>query len=369
MFYIDVKENEKVLVYKNEKLIDVLDVGRHKVFHLFKNYRFERYDTKHNGIDGQKAITLYKLFPEVVKKHFHIVDLSDTQRAYVYINGKFTDFMTLGELKLYFKELDIKVEKVDIQKEYKLSQNHINCIDMFSIIPKGIKKHLVSSYEEAYLYLDEKIVSKLDIGKHYFYTELVDIAIKTIDTRIKELEVNAQELLSKDKVTIRCNLTMHYKITDAMKYLNGTDNPKEYLYKQLQFAIREHIGAMDIDEILLKQHTLNNEVLDTFYQMCKDIGVEIKGVHIKDIILPGDMREIFNQVIEASKRAEANNIKRREETASTRSLLNTAKLMNDNPALLRLKELEALEKITQSVGTLNVYGGLDEVMNNLVRLK
>ncbi len=97
--------------------------------------------------------------------------------------------------------------------------------------------------------------------------------------------------------------------------------------------------------------------------------VELKNIHIKDIILPGEMREIFNKVIEAKKRAEANIIKRREETAATRSLLNTAKLMKDNPTLARLKELEALEKITQTVGTLNIYNGLDGVLNGMFKLK
>jgi len=71
-----------------------------------------------------------------------------------------------------------------------------------------------------------------------------------------------------------------------------------------------------------------------FYATCEKVGVEVDGFYIKNIILPVEMREIFNQVIEASKRAEVNNIKRREE-----------------------------------IRTLNVYGGLDGVMNGLVDLK
>ena len=162
---------------------------------------------------------------------------------------------------------------------------------------------------------------------------------------------------------------MHYRVSEGKTYLTTVDSPLEYLYKQLQFALREHLGALNIDEVLTTQHTLSDEILKKFHEVCAKIGVEVEGVHIKDIILPGEMRDIFNQVIEATKRAEANNIQRREETASTRSLLNTAKLMKDNPTLARLKELEALEKITQTIGTLNVYGGLDGVMNGLVDLK
>ena len=90
---------------------------------------------------------------------------------------------------------------------------------------------------------------------------------------------------------------------------------------------------------------------------------------IKDIILPGEVRELMNRVIEAEKTAQANVIKRREETAATRSLLNTAKLMEDNPTLLRLKELEALEKVSEKVGNVVVANGMDGVLSDLVRIK
>ena len=89
---------------------------------------------------------------------------------------------------------------------------------------------------------------------------------------------------------------------------------------------------------------------------------------MKDVILPGEMKEILNQVVQAEKAAQANVIKRREETAATRSLLNTAKLMEESPTLLRLKELETLEKVTEKIDKLTVFGGLEGVLSNLVKL-
>jgi regulator of protease activity HflC (stomatin/prohibitin superfamily) len=91
-------------------------------------------------------------------------------------------------------------------------------------------------------------------------------------------------------------------------------------------------------------------------------------VGVKDIILPGDMKEILNRVVETEKAAQANVIKRREETAAARSLLNTARLMDENPTLMRLKELEVLEKVTEKVDKLTVFGGLDGVLNDTVRI-
>jgi len=74
-------------------------------------------------------------------------------------------------------------------------------------------------------------------------------------------------------------------------------------------------------------------------------------------------------VVLAEKEAEANMIRRREETNATRSLLNTAKVMAENPVMLRLKELEALETIAERVDRLTVHNGTGGLMNDLVRLR
>ena len=83
----------------------------------------------------------------------------------------------------------------------------------------------------------------------------------------------------------------------------------------------------------------------------------------------GDIRDILNQVVTAEKQAQANLIRRREETAATRSLLNTAKLMEENPLLVRLKELEALEKIADKVDKITVVGGLNALLDRTVMLR
>ncbi len=85
------------------------------------------------------------------------------------------------------------------------------------------------------------------------------------------------------------------------------------------------------------------------------------------------MRELINKVVEAEKVAKANLIRRQEETAATRSLLNTARLMQDNPLLLRMKELEALEKLVEKVGRIDLHAGgqgagLEALLSNLYRL-
>ena len=98
-------------------------------------------------------------------------------------------------------------------------------------------------------------------------------------------------------------------------------------------------------------------------------GLELGSIGVKDIILPGEMKAILNRVVEAEKEAQANLIRRREETAATRSLHNTAKMLEQSPVLLRLKELETLERVTERIDKLTVFGGLDAVLNQLVKIR
>lgn len=102
-------------------------------------------------------------------------------------------------------------------------------------------------------------------------------------------------------------------------------------------------------------------------------GVEVTELGVKDVILPGEIRELVNKVVEAERVAKANLIRRQEETAATRSLLNTVRLMEENPLLLRLKELESLERLVEKVGRIDLHAGngegLDALLARLVRLK
>jgi regulator of protease activity HflC (stomatin/prohibitin superfamily) len=144
---------------------------------------------------------------------------------------------------------------------------------------------------------------------------------------------------------------------------------EDYLYRELQFVLREAVGTRSLDALLVDKEALNSELYRAVVKGVAEYGIKLISLGVKDIILPGEMKEILNQVVQTEKAAQANVIKRREETAATRSLLNTAKLMDENPTLLRLKELEALEKVVEKVDRISVYDGLDGLMKNTVKLQ
>jgi regulator of protease activity HflC (stomatin/prohibitin superfamily) len=183
------------------------------------------------------------------------------------------------------------------------------------------------------------------------------------------MEVSGQEILTRDKVSLRVNLTALWQVLDAVQARSVTVNFVDTVYKELQFALRSAVGTRTLDELLADKGLLDREISEVVAVRLAGQGLAVRSVGVKDVILPGEMKTILNRVVEAEKRAQANLIQRREETAATRSLLNTARLMDENPTLLRLKELETLEKVTEKIDKLTVFGGLEGVLKDVVRIK
>jgi regulator of protease activity HflC (stomatin/prohibitin superfamily) len=188
------------------------------------------------------------------------------------------------------------------------------------------------------------------------------------DMRESMFDVAGQDIMTADKVTVRMNAIVTFRIVDIKQSLSVADDVRQTLYRETQLALRAVVGARELDAFLTDKDTVANELIEIIRPRAKALGTELISVGIRDIILPGEMKNLMNKVTEAKKAAEANLIARREETAAIRSQVNTAKLLQDNPTLMRLRELEVLEKIAATTDLKVVLGekGLAErVLNSL----
>lgn len=225
----------------------------------------------------------------------------------------------------------------------------------------------VASHECGFLFYDHMLQRELKPGKYYFWRGPVSTLLKTVDLRQQQMDLIGQEMMTEDKVTLRLNFVCQYKIVMPLRALE-LKSFDEQIHIQLQLILREYVGMLKLDDLLRRKEEAAAFVLSRLREKEAAFGVQFLGAGVKDVILPGEMRDILNTVLLAEKRAQANLITRREETASTRSLLNTAKLMDENQTLFRLKELEFLEKICEKIGSISLTGGGDllERLNALV---
>ena len=148
-----------------------------------------------------------------------------------------------------------------------------------------------------------------------------------------------------------------YQVVEPRTMIETIRNLENQVYACVQLVIREYIGRYRLDELLEQKEEISQFIFQRLKEAEGDYCIRFKSAGIKDIILPGEIRDIMNTVLVAERKAQANVITRREEVASTRSLLNTARLMDENKTLYKLKEMECLERICAQVGNIQVGGG------------
>ncbi len=215
----------------------------------------------------------------------------------------------------------------------------------------------IQPYEAGLLYRNGRFVGLLGPGRHRVWFLFVRERVTRVDLRTRTVQVVGQEVTTLDRVSLRMNLLGRYRVVDAVKALHLVEDYPNHLYQDLQMALRSHVAGVALDALLANKGEAGLRVLEAVRPKALDYGVELSEAGVKDLVLPGEMRAILNQVVEAQKEAEASLIRRREETAATRSLANTAALLEKNPALARLKELEALERIARQGGHVKFVTG------------
>ncbi|KPH62231.1 slipin family protein [Pseudoalteromonas porphyrae] len=378
---VEITENQRVLVYKNQQLINVLTAGKHTFWDFKNELSFDYFDINALYFSEQNAERLYRNSPQLSEHIFHC-KLNNTEVGLLYINDLLEGIVAPSEqLYLWQDAGDIRLEKISIDEEITLDDKVLFLINRAganiasrlikserTVAIKPIADLHVAKEHVGLLYVDGQLLKQLTPGHYGFWQFNHEIELKTFDCRTQLLEISGQEILSKDRVSLRINLSANIKVHDAQLAARSVDNVNDFVYKALQLALREAVGTKSLDDILLDKLYINETVKELVAQSLTDIGITLANVGVKDIILPGEMKTILNQVVEAQKAAEANVIKRREETSATRSLHNTAKVIENNPTLMRLKELEALEKVAERINNLTVYGGLEGLMNGVVKI-
>lgn len=349
-----INENQRGLLFKNGKYIKMLTAGK---YYAFGGKEIEIADLS-LPVSSDKCELETFLNDKAVAKEVSVIEVADCELALHFVNGKFNGILSHGKYAFWSQNNKHSYIIADISTPT-VSEDIPRYI--FTKIPTAYYTKIeVAEYEKARLYFNCKLVKILDAGTYYFWNNGVRIDADFVDTRLTQMNITGQEILTLDKVSVRINFVCSYRITDYVKTLTEIDDFSEQLHIFAQLALREYVGKYRLDEILENKSEMSEFVFSRLKEKEKELFVEIADAGVKDIILPGEIRNIMNTVLIAEKSAQANVITRREEVASTRSLLNTAKMMDENQTLYKLKELEYIERICENVGniTLNGNGGV-----------
>jgi len=371
MFGEAIADTELGLLFRDRIFRKVLAPGtRTRVRGLGRKATVKRIDLTEMPVKDPVLDNLALTRPELVAEYFVTVDTGDREVGFVFADGKLVDLVGPGERAFFAKGLrEIRVEVIDAAAAFEVPVDLTTAAAKMAF-RKGLLVEAVTVPAErlGLLFVDGVFQRQLPPGRYAFIKAVRRIDVEVVDLRLQTLEVQGQEVLTRDRIGIRANVTALFRIVDPQKAVAETADLKDFAYKAVQFALREVVGTRTLEEVLGDKQGINAALAERLKPELEGVGLEPRAVGVKDIILPGDVRELMNRVIDAEKTAQANVIRRREETAATRALLNTARLVEDNPVLLRLKELEALEKVAGKVGNVVVGNGMDGVLDDLVRI-
>jgi regulator of protease activity HflC (stomatin/prohibitin superfamily) len=214
----------------------------------------------------------------------------------------------------------------------------------------------VMEYQKAVLYEDGRYVKTLGPGRYWLNRVYPRQETTLVDVRLASLAVAGQEVLTADKLAVRLTLVAQYRVADPAKAMTLVQNFVNYLYEELQLAMRDIVGAQTLDGLLARKGALSDELAQKVRPRVAAMGLELVSCGVKDVVLPGEIKTLLIKTAEAERTAQAALITAREELAATRCQANTAKLIADNPSILRLKELQVMTEFAKKSGNTFVFG-------------
>ncbi|WP_284652952.1 slipin family protein [Flavobacterium terrisoli] len=338
------------LVFENKKLIRVLQDG---TYWLWGNKEVLMYEMKQSFV-APVELTILLQNAELAAL-LEVVEVADNEIALYFVNGIFKEVLTTGRYAFWKGYVKNEFVKADLSKVTITEQIPLTLLENIKV-RAYTRRFNVMNYEKGLLFVNGLFVKELTAGAYYFWQNAIAVEVKNVDVRQQQMEISGQELLTKDKAALRINFFVKYQVVDVMKALVNNKDFDKQLYVTMQLALRAFVGAFTLDELLVRKDAMATSILEESAAKIKDLGLVVSDAGIRDVILPGDMKEIMNQVLVAEKKAQANSIMRREETATVRSMLNTAKLMEENEMLWKLKEMEYVEKIADRIGEITISG-------------
>lgn len=360
-----VRPHERGLLFHEGDFVAVLRPGVRWVFDPLRKLRLDVVSTRapwlqhadldlivRSGLLGSEAI---------------VVDLVDAERALVWIDNRFDRVLTPGRYAIWTVDAAVRVEVVSTY-DVRLVHSDLPSILAARNAAAVLDKVVVEAGHEAVIFRDGAHVTTLGAGTYAFWRDAARIRAVDVDLKEQAIDISGQDIMTADKVTLRLNALVTFRIVDPLKSVMETDGVVQALYRAAQLALREVVGAKELDALLTSRESLGRELEELTRVRAAALGVEVTSAGVRDVILPGDMKELLNRVTEARKAAEAALITRREETAAMRMQANTAKILESSPTLMKLRELEVLEKVADKANLTVVLGDGAGLSDRVVKL-
>lgn len=357
---VTVRENERAFLIRNGRYVRALNPGYHKIFDWYGRSSVEKHNVFNAEVRPETAAIIAKRKPRLASRFFEAVTTSEGEFAIICFDGVPALIQGPWSKRYYWKVVsNVEAIIVKATRNMQVPKKHLDLVS--SIQSRYVETALVTEYQAGLLMIDGEFKEVLKPGRYAFWTYGKNVSVRILDLRPIPYDIENEKILTKDRVTLEVNMTTFTKVKNPKKALGSVPDYFSHLHRLMLVGLREALGKRTLDEILQERAAIDNEIAAHVTKQLEAIGIEVTETAIKRITLPNDMRDLLNKVVEAEKDAEANRIRRADGVAATKSLIDNAKLMKDNPYLLRLKQIEVLDKLADRAGVADPTTGRDGV--------
>lgn len=357
---IEILTHERAFLIEDGRPVKYLKPGVHSAWALFTEVRVEKLTVTNLAAElDEQRLAL------VPADDLKVITVAEHERALVTRRGKPVLWLGAGIHQIWTVD-----RLVDRETGKATPLVKIDVIDTSAVEAKVLTADVAAlakarDYVEvtapestvAVRYVNGQLDAVLPAGRHAAWNTTRTVSFATIDLRERVFAVTGQEVMTRDRVTLRLNVSATMRVKDPRRLAAVARAPDDVVYLAMQLAARDAITTRTLDELLVARDEISKVMTPSVAARAEGVGLELIELGVKDVVLPGEMKELLNKVIQAQKEAEANVILRREETAATRSLAQTAKVLAENPLLVRLKELEAYKELAAKVGQVHLVLG------------
>ncbi|MDN3720234.1 slipin family protein [Roseibium salinum] len=296
-----ISENERAVHLAKGELQGILGPGEHSLATMRGTLVIERHNLAQPQFRSDYEKALFDKLPEVAERHLTVVRTKPGEVAVLERDNRVHTVLGPDERLVLWREAGPWTwELFDTEADPELSPKLMRRLgdarqtQQFVIVP-------VTEGSVALLHMDGVLTKVLEAGLHAYWKAGRTVTQRIIDLKRQSLDVTGQEVLTLDRVTIRINLSAEYRVADPVKAATEVKDFADTLYRALQLVFRQHLGALKLDQILERKGEVNAEAADKIRADMAMIGVEVSDIVLKDVILPGEMREILNKVVTAEK--------------------------------------------------------------------
>ena len=229
-----------------------------------------------------------------------VLDLKDYERALIWIDGRFSHVLPPGLYAYWTGLRQVKVEVIDARK-VRFEHQDLPVISRSLMAERVLELAVIEPHHLGVLFIDGEYVGTLAAGRFAFWKNMAQVKLVQQDMREAMFDVAGQDIMTADKVTLRVNAVATYRVTDARQAVSVVDDAKQALYRETQLSLRAVLGARELDAFLTDKDAVANELAAMVRPRAVALGVELISVGIRDVILPGEMKDLMNKVTEAKK--------------------------------------------------------------------